>query len=303
MGAAAARTYLELTKPRLSLLVLATTLIGFYLASHSPIDAPLLMYTLVATALAVGGANALNQVLEREVDAQMFRTQHRPLPAGRLVSTRALAFGVALSVGGVLFLAFGVNVLSSLLACLTIVLYVFVYTPLKRKTSLCTLVGAIPGAIPPLIGWAARRGEISWEAWGLFWIVFLWQLPHFLALAWMYREDYARAGFPMASVVDPGGWRTSRQIILYCLTLIPVSLLPARSGLTGSLYVLGALGLGIGFLAIGLCAALGSAKGFLIQFPRLQFLKGPSTVYARRLFLASVLYLPGLLVLMALNKR
>ncbi|MBI3292595.1 MAG: protoheme IX farnesyltransferase [Elusimicrobia bacterium] len=294
--------YLELTKPRLSLLVLATTLIGFDLASRRPVDVPLLLSTLLGTALAAGGASALNQVLERDVDAKMHRTASRPLPAGRLRPDQALAFGVALSVTGILFLTLAVNLLTGFLAAITLAIYLFLYTPLKQKTSLCTPVGAIAGAIPPLIGWAARRGELTFEAWGLFWIVFLWQLPHFLALAWMYREDYARAGFPMLPVVDPDGRSTSRQILLYSLALVPVSLLPTRVGLTGSIYFWGALILSVGFLAMGLYTVLGVA-GVRHPYPLgFQLLRRPATVYAKRLFLASVVYLPGLLALMALNK-
>ena len=215
----------------------------------------------------------------------MERTRGRPLPSGRLSPDSALAFGVLCSTAGLLALALGVNLLAAALAAATLVSYLFIYTPLKPRTALCTLVGAVPGALPPLIGWAAARGELGLAAWPLFFILFLWQLPHFLAIAWTWREDYARAGFRMLPVLDPEGGSTGRQIVLYCLALIPVSLLPAAMGSFGWLYFLTALAGGLGFLACGLATA-----------------RTRSAPSARRLFFASILYLPLLLTTMTLDR-
>jgi protoheme IX farnesyltransferase len=279
------RDYLELTKPRITSLVLCTTWLGFSLASNAPTPLRLFVHTLLGTCLAAAGAAALNQYLERDVDAKMRRTQNRPLPSGRLTPRQGLVFGTLLSAAGVLELALFVNFLASFLTALTLISYLFIYTPLKKRTALCTLVGAIPGALPPLIGWAGARGSLSAEAWVLFAILFLWQLPHFLAIAWMYREDYSRAGFPMLPVIDPDGDSTARMILLYSAILIPVSLLPARMGVAGLSYFLGALSLGIAFLVCGACTA---------------YFRTPAC--AKRLMLASVLYLPALLTWMVCNK-
>src|SRR5262245_24531827 len=205
--------YVSLTKPRVTLMVLITMLFGFYLGARGAVDWTLLFCALAGTAMVAGGTSALNQYLERELDAKMLRTRHRPLPAGRIQPIRALAFGVLISSAGLLLLAWRVNPVTALLAGFTLTTYVFLYTPLKQKSHLSTLVGAIPGALPPVGGWTAARGEIGIEAWVLFAILFLWQLPHFLAIAWMYREDYARGGFPMLPVIDPEGRSTGRQIV------------------------------------------------------------------------------------------
>ena len=277
--------YLELTKPRLTGLAVATSLIGFLLGSTDSLQIGKLLVVLIGTALTGGGAGALNQYLEKEEDAQMQRTKGRPLPSGRIDPESALMFGVVLSILGLGVLTFGANPLSGTLAVLTLGSYLFLYTPLKRRTALCTLVGAIPGALPPLIGWAAARASLGLEAWLLFSILFLWQLPHFLAIAWIYRDDYARAGFKMLPVLDPEGGLTSRQITLYCLALVPVSLFPTVFGFAGIVYFLGALVSSLAFLRYGLVTA------------RLR-----SGEAAHRLFLASVMYLPWILFTMTLDR-
>lgn len=276
---------LELTKPRITALVLVTTGTGFYLASLGSVDLSLLFHTLLGIALLAGGTNALNQYAERGVDARMKRTRGRPIPAGRLESSRALRFAVGISASGAFYLALTVNALTALLGVLALTGYIFFYTPLKRRTWLCTLVGAVPGALPPVMGWTAARGELDLLAWVLFAIVFLWQLPHFLAIAWMYRADYARAGFPMLPVIDPLGNRTARHIMVYSLALLAVSLMTSVLGLTGALYFFGSLTLGVAFVTFGLGVAVER-----------------SNRYAKRLFLASVIYLPALLVLMVVDK-
>ncbi len=277
--------FAALTKPRVVLMVLVTTFVGFYLGSPVMPNYAALLQTLIGTALAAGGTLALNQFLEREVDAQMERTRLRPLPDGRLQPTEALAFGAGITATGLLYLSISVNMLSGLVAAIIVGSYLFLYTPLKRKTPLCSVVGAVPGALPPVIGWAAARGELGLEAWVLFSILFLWQLPHTLAIARLYRDDYARAGIRVLSVVDPDGRITGRQIVSNCLALLVVGLLPTLIGFAGSVYFLGALGLGAGLLGCGVALALSR-----------------STADARRLVFASIVYLPALLVLMALDK-
>lgn len=267
--------FVELTKPRLNLLVLLTTLGGVYLGSPSGVPFTVLFHTLVGTALVAGGAAALNQVWERHTDALMRRTRTRPLPGGRMGAVEGTTFGVLLSVVGLIQLAVAVNALSAAVAALTLVSYVLVYTPLKRRTSLATLVGGIPGALPPVIGWTAATGTITPPALVLFGIVFLWQMPHFLAIAWLCRDDYAAAGIPMLPVLEPDGRRTGQQAFLYAAVLWPVSLLPAGVGLAGLPYSIVATALG--FLLIGLAAA---------------FARDRSMLAARRLFLFSIIYLP-----------
>lgn len=280
-----AADFLELTKPRVVLMVLVTTSVGFYLGSWRVLDYVRLLHTLVGTALAAGGTIALNQFLERDVDALMKRTRLRPLPDGRLRPAEALAFGVAITAGGLLYLMLAVNPLSGLITATIVSSYLFVYTPLKQKTPLCTVVGAFPGALPPVIGWAAARGEIGLEAWVLFAILFLWQLPHSLAIAMLYRDDYARAGFRLLPVVDPDGRSTGCQVVSNCLALLAVGLLPTLIGLAGMVYFFAALTLGVIFLWYGINLAVSrSAAG------------------ARRLLLVSLVYLPVLLGLMALDK-
>jgi protoheme IX farnesyltransferase len=276
----------ELFKARLTLLVVLTTLVGFYLGSVGAVVSALMLHTVFATALVASGASALNQLLEVEYDARMRRTQDRPLPSGRMSREAALVIGAACAAAGLIYLALAVNLLTALLGAITFCSYVFVYTPLKRVTTLNTAIGAIPGALPPLMGWTAARGVISVEGWGLFAILFFWQMPHFLAIAWMYRDEYAKAGFVMLPVVDPEGERTGKQAISHTLGLLPISLCPFLFGLVGRFYLFGALFLGIGFIW---CAV--------------SFARGLTREKARTLFYASILYLPLLLGLMVADKR
>ena len=238
----------ELFKARLTLLVLLTTLVGFYLGSRGAVNYWLMCHTILGTALVASGASALNQLWERRFDARMRRTQDRPLPSGRLQPQTVLTVGSAASIVGLLYLAFTVNLLTSLLGLASLVIYLFLYTPLKRVTWLNTAVGAVPGALPPLMGWAAARGDLSPQGWLLFAILALWQLPHFMAIAWMYRDDYARAGFKMLPVLDPDGRRTGRQALIHTLFLLPASLAPFWFGLAGPIYFSGALVLGLVFI-------------------------------------------------------
>ena len=275
----------ELTKPGITRLVLITTAVGFYLGTTGSFDFVLLFHALLGTALLAAGTNALNQYAERNVDAEMKRTRSRPLPAGRLGEMTALGFSVGISVVGTVYLAVLTNLLTAALGAAALLIYIFAYTPLKKRTWLCTVVGAVPGAIPPMMGWTAVTGSIDILAWVLFGIVFLWQMPHFFAIGWLYRSDYARAGFAMLPVLDPEGTRTSRQIVLYTIALLAVSLLTTVLGLTGALYFFGALTLGLAFLGLGV----------VLAFTR-------TGVQARRLFLGSVIYLPVLLILMVVDK-
>src|SRR4051812_34642920 len=237
----------EMTKPGITMMVVLTAGLGFFLAGGQ-ISFLLLVYTLLGTGLVSAGASVLNHVIEREPDALMRRTENRPLPAGRMNPDVALLFGVTLGVAGLVELALAVNLMTALLGAAALTGYVFVYTPLKRITSLATIVGAVPGAIPPMMGWSAVRGQLDPAAWVLFGILFFWQMPHFLAIAWLCREDYARGGFPMLTVSDTTGSRTARQMILYGVALIPVSLLPSVLGLMGTLYFVCALILGLVYL-------------------------------------------------------
>jgi protoheme IX farnesyltransferase len=275
----------SLTKPGITRLVLVTTGVGFYLGASGSLDLTTLFNALLGTGLLAGGTNALNQYAERRADALMKRTSKRPLPAGRLKASTALTFSSGISVAGALYLAVLVNPLTAALGAASLLIYIFIYTPLKRRTWLCTVVGAVPGAIPPMMGWTAASGRLGALAWVLFGIVFLWQMPHFLAIGWLYRQDYARAGFPMLPVVDDEGKRTARQIIVYTLALVAVSLLTSVLGLTGAIYFFGALTLGLAFLVLG----------FTLAATR-------TGLSARRLFLGSVLYLPVLLILMVVDK-
>lgn len=276
--------YLELAKPRVVSLVLLSTAVGFFLASPRPINFSVLFHALFGTALVAAGAMALNQWMERDRDGLMARTENRPLPARRMQPSEALSFAVLLTAAGLAVLAGLQHSGAAMLAFLTLASYVFAYTPLKSKTSLCTIVGALPGALPTLIGWTAAAGRPSYEGWILFFILFLWQMPHFLAIAWIYREEYAAARFCMLSVSDPDGRCVARQILLYSLALLPVSLLPTLAGQTGLLYFLTALVLGAGFIALG---ATGLKR--LDQ-------------NAPLLFRASLVYLTLLLVLMVVDK-
>jgi protoheme IX farnesyltransferase len=277
--------YLELTKPRITFLIVLTSAAGFALASGARIDYPGLLRAMLGIALLSSGIATINQYMERDLDALMRRTANRPLPSGRLLPWEALAFGVSLIVLAQVYLAVLVNPLTALLGLTVIAGYLFGYTPLKTRTSLSTMVGAFPGAVPPLIGWAAARGTIGLEAWVLFAILFLWQFPHFLAIAWMYREDYSRAGILMLPVVEPDGRVTAQQIVVYTVLLLPVSLIPALLGISGRVYLYGAIVLGLLFLYSSVRAALSKSRQ-----------------EARRVLLASVIYLPLLCILMVLNR-
>ena len=277
--------FLELTKPRVSLMVLVTMFVGFYLGSEHGTGYLRLIETLIGTALAAGGTLALNQFLERRADALMARTRHRPLPDGRMQPTEALLFGVGLAAAGLLVLALTVNALSALVTASIVGSYLFIYTPLKQRSSLCGVVGAVPGALPPVIGWTAATGGLSIEAWVLFAIMFFWQIPHTLAIARLYRDDFAKAGIQFLPVIESDGWTTGRQIITHSLALLVVSLLPTLLGLAGTVYFLAALLLGSGFLWYGIGLAISQ-----------------SLAAARRLLLASLIYLPLLLVVMALDR-
>jgi protoheme IX farnesyltransferase len=246
--------YVVLTKPDVTFLVVITTVAGFYLGSRGPLDWPLLLNTLGGTLLVAGGTAALNQYIEREMDSQMRRTAARPLPSGLLQPRDVLVFGVGTIVIGTAWLLLAVNWLAALVAVATSVLYLGLYTPLKTRTTLSTAVGAIPGALPPLIGWAAARGSLSLGGWVLFAILFFWQFPHFMAIAWIYREDYARAGIQMLPVVDKKGDATFRQIITTSAILVWVSALPSVVGMAGITYFFGALALGMILLQVGLWA-------------------------------------------------
>jgi protoheme IX farnesyltransferase len=282
----------DLVKARLTTLVLLTTFVGFYMGERGPMDFALMFHALAGTALVAAGAAALNQLLEREYDAKMRRTQNRPLPAGQLEPATVMLFGGVCATAGLLYLALAVNLLTSIIGAVTLVSYLFIYTPLKRVTWLNTAFGAVPGALPPLMGWTAARGELSGEGWALFAILALWQMPHFMSIAWIYRADYAKAGFKMLPVVDPDGCRTGEQAVSHALVLLFVSLCPFVFKMAGEFYLAGALVLGAGYL------------WFAIQFLRqLRFAQAELTlVRARQLFLASIVYLPLLLAVMVWDK-
>lgn len=277
--------FAELTKPRIVLLVMLTVAAGFWMGSPGTGQAMVLFHLLFGTALVASGTNALNQVAERDLDAMMNRTKDRPLPAGRLTVKAASVFAWLAGIAGALYLAAFVNAVVAALATATLISYVFIYTPLKRRTTVSILIGAVPGALPIAGGWAAATGTVGLEAWVLFWILFLWQLPHFLALGWLYREDYARANLKMVSTADANGGTTFLYASLYAAALLPVSLVPALLGMVGSVYFVGAALLSAWFLfASGRAATRCSA------------------INARRLFRLSLAYLPLLLVLMAVNR-
>ena len=279
------KNYIALTKPRITWLILMSTGVGYFFGLKRDwngwLELPLLLHTLVGTALIASGTAALNQWYEREADGLMRRTASRPLPSGKMTANRALWFGIVLAVAGFTELAIAVNPLTGLLGALTLGGYLFVYTPLKQRSHLSTVIGALPGAMPPLMGYAASYGALNAESWTLFAILFVWQFPHFLAIAWMYRDDYARAGIRMLPVVEPDGMSTARQIVLYASTLIPVSLFPVLLRMSGRIYLVGALLLGFWFLYTGVRVA----------FDR-------TNVRARKVLLASVIYLPMIYGLM-----
>jgi protoheme IX farnesyltransferase len=277
--------YVELAKPRIVVMVLVTAFVGFYVGSERVPNYLRLLAMLFGTALAAAGTLALNQFLERDTDAMMERTCHRPIPDGRLVPREACWFGILLTAAGLAYLALAVNFISAWVTALITFSYLLLYTPMKRRSSLCVLVGAIPGALPPVIGWVAARGSVELDAWVLFAIMFLWQVPHTLAIARLYRDDYAKAGIQFLPVIEPDGASTNRQVISHCAALLAVSLLPTLLGLAGPVYFFVAFFLGVGFLASGVRLAMEST------LPR-----------ARKLLFASLIYLPALLLVMALDR-
>jgi heme o synthase len=288
------RAYIELTKPRITWLILMSTAIGYFFGLPraadwwgflSAVHVWPLLHTIIGTGLMASGTAALNQWFEREADRRMRRTAGRPLPTGRVSASRALAFGVALSVAGFLELWFGTDLLAGLVGAFTLVTYLFCYTPLKQRTWWSTTVGAIPGALPPVIGYAAAAGGLDRHAAVLAAILFLWQFPHFYAIAWMYKDDYARAGIRMLPVIEKDGRCTARQIVLYGMALIPVSLTPVFLGMEGAVYAVGALALGLWFLYSGVRVALER-----------------TIIRARRVLVTSVLYLPLIYGLMLLDR-
>ncbi len=279
-----AADFVSLTKPRLNLLVLATSAAAYFLGGGHELSWARLLHTIVGTALVAGGAAALNQHWERDTDRLMRRTRRRPLPDARLHPQDALSFGIALTGFGIAELAWGVNLLTAAVAGATLVSYVFFYTPLKVRTSLSTIVGAVPGALPAVIGWTAATNTLSIEGWVLFGIVFMWQMPHFLAIAWMFRDDYARAGMPLLPVIQPDGRTTAHQAVLYAAGLIPVSFLPTAVGLASAYYLVGAMVLGAIVIVLSL-----------------EFASARSMPAARRLFFGTILYLPLLWVVLLVD--
>jgi protoheme IX farnesyltransferase len=283
------RQYIALTKPRITWLILMSTAVGYFFgmkhAWRGMADWLLIFHTLAGTGLIASGTAALNQWYERHADSLMRRTAGRPIPSGKLSPNRALGFGIVLVAAGFCELVWGVNALTAILGALTMGSYLFLYTPLKQRSHLSTVIGALPGAVPPLMGYAASYGSLTNEAWTLFAILFVWQFPHFLAIAWMYRDDYARAGIRMLPVVEPDGMSTSRQIVLYASTLIPISLFPVLLGMSGKIYLVGSLLLGAWFLYTGVRVA----------FDR-------TNVRARQVLLASVIYLPLIYGLMVFDR-
>ena len=278
------KPYIALTKPRITWLILMSTAIGYVFGAKSW-HWLILLHTIIGTGLIASGTAALNQWVEREADGKMRRTQARPLPSGQLNATSALVFAIAISILGFVELVFGVNLLTGLLGLFTLLSYLFIYTPLKQRSPHSTTVGAIPGAMPPLIGYAAASGTLTWEAWALFAILFIWQFPHFYAIAWMYREDYARAGIQMLPVVESDGESTARRIVLYSLALLPISLLPKVLGMTGNVYLFGAAILGV-----------------LCLFTGYRILNDRTRQCARNVLLGSVVYLPALYALMLFDR-
>jgi len=279
------RDYLALTKPRITWLILMSTGVGYYFGSKGIWHWTTLLHTIIGTALIASGTAALNQWYERDSDAKMHRTQRRPIPSGKLAPTRAFTFAVVISLAGFIELAFWVNLLTGLLGLYTLLSYLLIYTPLKQRSHHSTTIGAIPGAMPPLIGFAAARGSITLEAWILFLILFFWQFPHFYAIAWMYREDYRRAGIRMLPVQDPDGELTAWHIVAFALALIPISLLPKFFAMAGNWYLAGALALGGAFVYSGIRVA-----------------QDCSRQRARQVLLTSVVYLPALYGLLLFDR-
>jgi heme o synthase len=277
--------FLALTKPRLNLLVVVTAAVGYYLGAGSALNFASLAGAVIGIALVAGGAAGLNQVYERDTDSLMWRTRTRPLAANRLTPTDAVIFSLTLAILGLVIVAAASNLLAAFLALLTLLSYNLVYTPMKRRSRLATLVGAVPGALPPMIGWVAAEGALTPEAWALFAIVFVWQIPHFMAIAWLYRDDFGRAGFPLLPVVEPDGRSTARQAVLFSVVLLPVSLAPYFLRLSGSAYALGAI--------VGALALLTLAVSFALN---------RTNERARRLFVGSITYLPFLWIMLIADR-
>jgi heme o synthase len=280
------RDYLELTKPRITVLILVCTAVGYSFGCRTSFHPLMLLSVLLGTTLLASGTSALNQWYEAESDGRMHRTRKRPIPAGRMKRSHGFVFGVFLSISGFAELWFQTNALTAVLGLFTLLSYLFVYTPLKRHTPLCTTLGAVPGAMPPLIGYAAANGHLDWPALALFAILFVWQFPHFYAIAWMYRDDYARGGIQMLPVIEPDGESTARRIVACSVLLIPISLLPRVLGMSGSMYASAAVAAGVALLYFGV---------------RLE--RERTCVRARHVLLASVAYLPALLAVMVLDRR
>ena len=277
--------FVSLTKPRLNILVVATSAAGYYLGSPGVPEPGPMLQAVAGTALVAAGAAVLNQVIERDTDAVMRRTRGRALPDGRVLLGDARLFGIVVAVAGLALLAAQPHLVAAGLALATLVIYLAIYTPLKRRTSLATLVGAVPGALPPLIGWTASHGSITLGGAALFAIVFFWQIPHFMAIAWMYRDDYAKAGFPILPVIDPTGRRAARQAVVYAAALLPVSAVPTLAGISSAAYLIVAMGLGIGLLGLAF-----------------SFAASRSDRSARWLFFGSIAYLPVLWIAMIANR-
>ena len=284
-AAAAVADYVALTKPRLNFLVVATSAAGYYLGAEASLDGAAMVAAVVGTALVAGGAAVLNQLYERDTDALMRRTRMRPLPAGRVIPADAGIFGTVLSAAGLALLAARTNWLAAALALATLIVYLAVYTPMKRRTPAATLVGAVPGALPALIGWTASHGSIATGGTALFAIVFLWQIPHFMAIAWLYRDDYGKAGFPMLPVVEPDGVRAGRHALAYAAVLLPAALVPSFTGLAGSIYLVAATLLGIALLVLAV-----------------RFWRERTDASARALFFGSIIYLPLIWIVLVADK-
>jgi protoheme IX farnesyltransferase len=280
------RDFLELTKPRITVLILICTAVGYSFGYRTSFRLATLIYVLLGTALMASGTSALNQWYESDSDTKMRRTCERPIPGGRIKRRHGFVFGVLLSAAGFAGVGFGTNALTAELGMFTLLSYMLVYTPLKRRSPICTTIGALPGAMPPLIGYAAASGSLDTRAGALFLILFLWQFPHFYAIAWMYREDYARGGIRMLPVIEPDGESTARRIVACSVLLIPISLIPRALGMTGSIYMAAAIAAGLGLLYFGV--RLDRERTF---------------ASARRVLLASVLYLPVLLAMMVIDRR
>lgn len=277
--------YWELTKPGVTFMVIISTFGGFYLATTGSLNWLLLIHTLLGSWFVAAGTNALNQLIERDIDARMKRTRRRPLPAGRLQASHVRLFAWGISSIGIVYLWIAANLLTGMLAAITLASYIYIYTPLKRLSPLSTVVGAVPGALPALGGWVAVRGGVNMEAWIIFAILFFWQMPHFLAIAWIYRDDYERGGFRVLPVVDKNGFHTGMHIVLNCLALLTVSLLPTLTGMAGTIYFMGALILGAAFLWSGMRVA-----------------RQKTNRRAKQLLHASIVYLPILMALMLFDK-